>query len=177
MNYCSICGSDSLVRKIPEGDHFERLCCENCGYIHYQNPNLIVGTLSLQEDRVLLAKRSIEPRKDLWNLPCGFLEIGETVEEGARRETLEETAAQVRLIRLHVVYNLPHARQVYMIFLAEMLSEHKEKTSESSMVQLFKKDEIPWEEIAFSSTAFALKKYFEDPGYQGVHFGTYWPKN
>lgn len=136
-----------------------------------------MGTLSLQEDRVLLAKRSIEPRKDLWNLPCGFLEIGETVEEGARRETLEETAAQVRLIRLHVVYNLPHARQVYMIFLAEMLSEHKEKTSESSMVQLFKKDEIPWEEIAFSSTAFALKKYFEDPGYQGVHFGTYWPKN
>lgn len=177
MNFCSVCGSNSIVRKTPEGDHFERQCCESCGFIHYQNPNLIVGTLSLWEDKVLLAKRAIEPRKDLWNLPCGFLEIGETVEEGARRETLEETSAHVELIRLHTVYNLPHARQVYMIFLAKMITDHLEQTVESSMVQLFRKEDIPWNEIAFSSTTFALTKFFEDPDYPGVHFGTFWPKN
>lgn len=176
MKYCSVCGSDKLSVKVPPGDHFERICCESCGHIHYQNPNLIVGTISLWNGKVLLAKRAIEPRKDLWNLPCGFLENGETVEEGARRETLEETAAKVRLIRLHTVYNLPHARQVYMIFLAEMLSERFEPTTESSMVKLFSKDEIPWQDIAFSSTAFTLQKYFENPDYLGVHIGTYWPK-
>lgn len=177
MNFCSVCGSGSIVRKIPAGDHFERYCCEACGQIHYQNPNIIVGTLSVWKNKVLLAKRAIEPGKGLWNLPCGFLENGETVEEGARRETYEETAAYVEIKRLHTIYNLPHARQVYLIFLADMQHEKTKKTTESSEVRLFAKEEIPWSDIAFSSTDFALKKYFENPDYPGVHIGTYWPKN
>lgn len=163
MNYCSECGSENLKIKVPDGDHFERICCEDCGRIHYQNPNMIVGTLSVWDDKILLAKRAIEPRKDLWNLPCGFLENGETVEEGAMRETFEETGAKVRLLRLHTVYNLPHARQVYLIFLAEMLQESVRITPESSMVSLFDKEKIPWDQLAFSSTYFALKNILKTP--------------
>ena len=90
MNFCTQCGGP-LSKKIPQGDNRERYVCNNCGYIHYQNPNAVVGTLPYCDDKVLLCKRGIEPRLGLWTLPAGFLEMGETLQEGALRETKEET--------------------------------------------------------------------------------------
>jgi ADP-ribose pyrophosphatase YjhB (NUDIX family) len=161
MNYCSHCGSKKLQHKIPEGDNRLRYVCRDCKTIHYQNPNVVVGCLPVYKEKILLAKRAIEPRKGLWNLPCGFLENEETVEEGALRETLEETGVEVQLKYLHTVYNLPHAQQVYLIFLAEMNNLNFHPTPESEEVRLFHPDEIPWKEMAFSSSAFAIKKYLQ----------------
>lgn len=177
MNYCSTCGSKNLEKTVPEGDNRLRIVCSNCGQIHYQNPNMVVGCLPVYKGKILLARRDIEPRKGLWNLPCGFLENEETVEEGAIREVMEETGAEVRLLHLHTVYNLPNAQQVYLIFLAEMTSaDFLEITSESSEVGLFDPEEIPWKEMAFSSSAFAIERYLANKHTTQTHFGTYYKR-
>lgn len=175
MKYCSNCGSKRIEFKVPDGDNRLRFVCNNCQSIHYQNPNMVVGCIALWKGKVLLAKRAIEPRKNLWNLPAGFLENGETLEEGALREVLEETKAEVQIVRPFAIYDLTKAHQVYVHFLAEMKSEYFEVTPESSEVKLFDFDEIPWDEIAFTSTSFTLKKYLEfGSGELKVHFGK-WP--
>lgn len=169
--YCSQCGSDQIKKTVPQDDNRSRAVCQSCGTIHYENPKVVVGCLATWQDRVLMARRSIEPRKGLWNLPAGFLEIGESVEEGAAREVLEETEAEVEIKQLHTIYNLVHVSQVYMHFLAEVKDGKFGCGPESSEVELMTRKEIPWDEIAFSSTAFALKKFFDDPHYAGVHIG------
>ncbi len=122
---------------------------------------MVVGCLIVKDGSIMLARRGIEPRKGYWNLPCGFLENEETVQQGAKREVYEETGATVKLGPLHMVYNLPHANQVYLIFLAEMEDSHYHLTEESTEIKFFHPDEIPWDDIAFSSNAYALKKYIE----------------
>ena len=174
MNYCSNCGSGNIHLKIPDGDTYPRYVCENCGKIFYQNPRLIVGCLPVMDDKVLLCKRAIEPQKGLWNLPAGFLENGENAEDGAARETKEESQAEVSIIKLHVLYSLPKVNQVYLHFLAQLKDDHFGPTRESLEVRLFSEDEIPWDEIAFQSSTFALKKYFEfGKDFPGVHIGSY----
>ena len=174
MNFCSHCGSASISFIVPEGDSYQRFVCEKCGKIFYENPRLIVGCLVDQNNRILLCKRAIKPRLGLWNLPAGFLENGESVEKGAARETLEESLAQVEIIKLHAVFSLPQVDQVYLHFLAKLLPGEIGPTAESSEVRLFSHSEIPWDDIAFHSTTFALKKYLEyGKDHQGVHIGEY----
>jgi len=176
MNFCSTCGSADIRLEVPEGDNFARHVCGNCGAIHYSNPKLIVGCLVTDEaGRVLLCKRAIEPRYGLWNLPCGFMENGETVEQGALRETWEEALVKVSEPRLHCIYNLPNVDQVYMIFIAELEHRSDGFTAESLEVEFFHQSDVPWKEIAFTSTTFALEKYFEFLGKNNVpvHIGTF----
>ncbi|GAA4836604.1 NUDIX hydrolase [Algivirga pacifica] len=175
MNFCSHCGSNALKFEIPAGDTHHRFVCDACGTIHYQNPRIIVGCIPIYEGKVLLARRAIEPREGLWNLPAGFLENGERAEEGARREVKEETDALVEVVRLHTIFDLPEFNQVYLHFLAEMQAPHfASKTSESLEVRLFEEKDIPWEEIAFASTTFALQRYFENPTTENVHRGVFY---
>lgn len=134
---------------------------------------MVVGCLIEKEGRILLARRGIEPRKGYWNLPCGFLENEETVQQGAVREVYEETGASVELGHLQTVYNLPHANQVYLIFLARMMGEYYHTTPESTEISFFSPEEIPWHEIAFSSNSFAIKHYIENPEASTTHIGSY----
>jgi ADP-ribose pyrophosphatase YjhB (NUDIX family) len=136
---------------------------------------VVTGAIPLWEGKILLARRGIEPRKGFWNLPCGFLELNETVEEGAVREVKEETGIDITLSHLQTVYNLPQANQVYVIFVAQMIHNKYLLTPESTEIKLFSTDKLPWEEIAFSSNAFALKKYIQDlkNGFKTVHLGTF----
>ncbi|MEN8754006.1 MAG: NUDIX hydrolase, partial [Desulfobacterales bacterium] len=92
MNFCSHCGAPVTLR-IPEGDDRSRYSCVACGAIHYQNPKMVVGCVPQWQGKILLCRRAIEPRYGWWTLPAGYLENGETVTEGARRETLEEAGA------------------------------------------------------------------------------------
>ena len=174
MNFCSHCGSNKLTFKIPEGDTHQRFVCDSCGRIFYANPRIIVGCLPVYGDKIMLCKRAIQPQYGLWNLPAGFLENEENAEDGATRETLEESQARVHLLKLHAVFSLPKVNQVYLHFLADLNDTHFGPTQETLEVRLFEKDEIPWDAIAFHSTTFALEKYFEfGKGYQGVHIGSY----
>lgn len=134
---------------------------------------MVVGCLPVYKNKILLCRRAIEPRYGLWNLPAGYLENHETVEAGAKRETWEEAQAKVKIIQLHCIYNLPHINQVYMHFLAHLEDGHFSCGSESLEVKLFREEEIPWDSLAFSSSSFALEKYFaHGENYQGIHIGT-----
>mgnify|MGYP003376925663 CR=1 FL=1 len=84
MKFCTSCGN-SVSLQIPAGDDRERFVCSSCEYVHYINPRIIVGCLPVYEGRVLLCKRAIEPRRNYWTLPAGFMENGETTPEGAAR--------------------------------------------------------------------------------------------
>ena len=145
----------------------------NCGVIHYSNPKIVTGCLPIWRNRVLLAKRAIEPRKNYWNVPSGYMENGETVEQGAAREVLEETLAKVAGLTLHTVFSIPHINQVYIHFLAELDKPDFGIGEESLEVRLFTEEDIPWKEIAFTSSVFTLKHYFEDlrKGRREVHMG------
>ena len=123
MKYCSNCGSSNLEFKIPEDDNRKRYCCNDCKTIFYTNPNLVVGTLSTFDRKILIAKRSIHPRKDKWTLPAGFLENAETMQAGALRETLEETQAKAEIIQPYTVISLPHISQIHVFYLAKLLSD------------------------------------------------------
>ena len=116
MNFCSHCGSDRIVRQVPAGDNLPRSVCAACGTIHYENPKIVVGCLPEWDGRVLLCKRAIEPRYGLWTLPAGFLENGESVVDGALRETAEEANARVAVLDLYTLISLPQIHQVYVMF-------------------------------------------------------------
>lgn len=174
MNYCSNCGSDSLHYKVPSGDNRKRMVCVDCQAIHYVNPKIVAGCLPIIGDRVLLARRAIEPRSGYWNVPSGYLENGETVEEGALREVKEEVLADVKLIGMHALYSIPHINQVYIHFLAQLEDAASFGCGpESAEVRLFREDEIPWQEIAFTSSVFTLRRYFSDyqKGIRQLHRG------
>lgn len=162
INYCSHCGSARLVSKVPEGDHFARLVCENCDTIHYQNPKIIAGCIPVWENKILLCQRAIEPRHGLWTLPAGFMENNETVEQAAARETREEALANIDQLNLYVVFSLPHISQVYMMFRARLCDLTFAPGIESLDVQLFSQDEIPWEKLAFHAIRRTLTYYFQD---------------
>jgi len=162
MNYCSHCGSDQLVQKIPSGDNLPRFVCEKCDTIHYQNPKIVTGCLPTWEDKILLCKRAIEPRYGLWTLPAGFMENNETVEQAAARETWEEARAHLEPLSLYAVFSLPYISQVYIMFRAQLRELTFAPGTESLEVRLFSQDEIPWEQLAFLVIRQTLKDYFQD---------------
>ena len=162
VKFCASCGSPRVERVVPNGDTLERDVCAACGTIHYQNPKVVVGCLPEFEDRVLLCRRAIEPRKGLWTLPAGFLENGETLETGALRETLEEAGARVAVSGLYAVISLPHISQVYMMFRSRLLDLDFGPGPESLEVRLFAEREVPWESLACRTIARTLRNYFLD---------------
>ncbi|MFL2722998.1 MAG: NUDIX domain-containing protein [Gammaproteobacteria bacterium] len=162
MKYCSNCGSSNMEFKIPEHDSLKRYCCADCHTIFYTNPNMVVGALCIRHDKILMAKRNINPRKGLWTLPAGFMENAETLEEGALRETFEETCSKAEAIMPYTMFSLPHINQIHMFYLANLLDDDFGPTIESSEVELFAPDDILWDELAFPTVEKTLKYYIED---------------
>jgi ADP-ribose pyrophosphatase YjhB (NUDIX family) len=150
-----------FARRVPEGDTTERYVCGRCGHIHYTNPKIVVGSVVVHDDRILLCRRAIEPRKGLWTLPAGFLEEHETPEDGARREAREEACAEILLDGLLAVYTVAHISQVQLMYRASLARPEFAAGPESLDVQLFKWNDIPWDELAFPSVKWALRHYQE----------------
>lgn len=161
INYCSVCATP-VVLTIPPGDHLPRHVCPACGAIHYRNPRLVVGALPLWEERVLLCRRAIEPRRGYWTLPAGFMENGESLDEAARRETHEEAGAAVDIGPIFTILSLPRIDQVHVFHRARLLAPAFAPGAESLEVALFSEAAIPWEEIAFPSVAVTLRHFFAD---------------
>lgn len=177
MKYCSNCGLP-LVYRIPEGDDRPRFVCEACKTIHYENPKMVVGCIPRWEDGILFCRRAIAPRIGKWTLPAGFLENGETVTEGAKRETLEEARANVIGLKPYTLYNLTFINQVYLMFRGRLADQNFAPGSESLEVRLFKEEEIPWSEIAFPVIRESLRLYVKDlrKGVFPFHMGSITPK-
>jgi ADP-ribose pyrophosphatase YjhB (NUDIX family) len=150
-----------IRRAVPEGDNLERLVCDACGYIQYDNPKIVVGAVAEWQGRILLCRRAIEPRRGYWTIPAGYLELNESSEEGALREAREEANAELQLTGLLAVYNIPRISQVQLIYRAELLREEVSAGEESEEVGLFTAEDIPWRDLAFPSVRWALTQYGE----------------
>ena len=171
MKFCSHCGQPVSLRT-PEGDHLPRFVCGGCGVVHYQNPKLVVGCVPEHEGRILLCRRAIEPRQGYWTIPAGFMENGETTQDGARRESWEEALAHVEIGSLLAVVHVLHADQVHVMFRATLPEPKFGAGAESLEVMLYDEADVPWQDIAFRSVNFALRRYFEDrrSGIETHHF-------
>jgi ADP-ribose pyrophosphatase YjhB (NUDIX family) len=161
MKYCSHCGA-ALEVKVPAGDNRPRHVCNTCSTVHYQNPKIVVGCIPVWEQQILLCRRAIEPRYGLWTVPAGFMENGETSQQGATRETLEEACARVEVEGLYTLFNLPRINQVYLLFRSRLLDLDFAAGEESLEVKLFDEQEIPWDRLAFPVIKESLKLYYAD---------------
>jgi ADP-ribose pyrophosphatase YjhB (NUDIX family) len=143
-------------RAIPEGDDRERLVCTECGFVLYDNPKIVVGSVARWGDKVLLCRRAINPRRGFWTLPAGYLELNESTRAGAEREAWEEARAKLAIEGLLAIYDIPRISQVQLIYRARLIEETVAAGPESLEVALFGWDEIPWDDIAFPSVHWAL---------------------
>jgi len=164
--HCRQCGAPVHYR-IPAQDNRERAVCTACETIHYENPLNVVGTVPIwsgrdAEPEVLLCRRAIEPRRGYWTLPAGFMELGETTEQGALRETTEEAGARVELQGLFSVLSVARVGQVHLFYRARLVDTRFDPGEESLEVQLFRQPDLPWDEIAFRTVRETLQFYFAD---------------
>lgn len=151
-------------RTVPEGDTVERLVCVDCGFVNYLNPYIVVGAVCSWDDRVLLCRRSIEPRTGFWTLPAGYLELHEAPAVGAAREAAEEANATIEIDALLAVYHVTRLSQVQLIYRARLVSPAVSPGVESLAVDLFRWDDIPWDDIAFPTVRWALHQAREVAG-------------
>ena len=160
--------------RIPAGDHLPRYVCDACGAVHYQNPRLVVGCVPEHDGQILLCRRAIEPRRGFWTVPAGFMENGETLQQAAARESREEALVEVEIGSLLAIVHVLHAHQVHVFFRATMSTPEHGAGDESLETALVRPEEIPWDDLAFPSTEFSLRRYLEDRanGLESHHFAT-----
>jgi ADP-ribose pyrophosphatase YjhB (NUDIX family) len=170
IKHCRACGG-VVTYAVPPDDNRERATCTACGHVHYENPLNVVGTVPVWDDAVLLCRRNIEPRHGLWTLPAGFLELGESTAEGALRETIEEAGARIEMQELFTVLNVVRVGQLHLYYRARLMDTDFAPGPETIEAQLFREEEIPWDELAFRTVRETLKRYFDDRrrGQFGVH--------
>lgn len=162
--------------RIPPGDDRPRLVCGDCGFVNYENPRVVVGSVATWRaedavERVLLCRRAINPRRGFWTLPAGFMELGESAEQAARREAWEEARADLELDQLLAVYTIERLSQVQLIYRARLASPAVAAGPESLAVGLFRWEEIPWDELAFPSVRWALDHHRAAPAGGFAPFG------
>lgn len=159
-------------REIPPGDDRERLVCPDCGFIAYENPKIVVGSVVTYGDRVLLCRRAIDPRRGFWTLPAGYMELNESTEEGARREAWEEARARITLNALLAVYNIPRINQVQLIYRASLDDPAVSPGPETEAIRLVPWRAIPWDDLAFPTVAWALNEHARRQGQTAFAPGT-----
>jgi len=148
-----------FATRIPADDDCERAQCTHCGFVDYQNPKIVTGVVASWDNQILLCKRAIEPRKGFWTLPAGYMELGERVEDGAKREAWEEARADLTIDQILAVYSIPRISQVQILFRARLNTPNVSAGPESEAVTLYDWDDIPWTDLAFPTVAWALSHY------------------
>ena len=152
-------------RRVPEGDDRERMVCNDCGHVAYENPKIVVGSVVVEDGKILLCRRAIEPRRGFWTLPAGYMEMGETLEEGAARECWEEARARITLEGILGIFSVSRIGQVQVIYRARFTDgAHFAPGPESLDVALYNFDKIPWDEIAFPTVRWALDAWRRGDG-------------
>lgn len=161
IKFCNQCGQE-VKYQIPEGDNKPRAVCQSCGFIQYENPKVVNACIVEHEGKILLGKRTIEPRNGFWNLPAGFMENGEATQSGAIREVKEELLADLSEVTLFGVYNVIQSHQVHVYFRGKLVDGKYGVGVETSEAELFLPEDIPWDEIAFPVGAQALRRYLQE---------------
>ncbi len=167
MQYCSECGK-TVIQAIPKGDNRLRYVCPHCHTIHYQNPKVITGCIPVWEDKILLCQRAISPQQGFWTLPAGFMELNESIDQAAQRETFEEANATMREQHLYLIFSIPHIGHINIFFYGQLAHLDFFPGEESYATELFNEQNIPWDQLAFPSIKLALELFFQDQKQQ--HF-------
>ena len=122
FHYCPRCATElALVEQAEDGGPKSRLRCPACGWTHWNNPTPVLAAIIECTDRdghILLARNAAWPGR-MFALITGFMEAGETPEDGMRREIIEETSLQVRSLGLVGVYDFQRMNQVIIAYHAE----------------------------------------------------------
>jgi 8-oxo-dGTP diphosphatase len=158
LNFCPKCSGSLRLQPVPD-DAKERLVCQDCQFIFYQDPKVSVGTIPVMDGKIILVKRAINPGRGLWVFPGGYMDRGETVHEAAVRETREEVNLLVRPTELVGVYSYSTSIVVIIVYACEVLGGELQIDHESEEVRGFSPDEIPWDQLAFPSTRDALRDF------------------
>ena len=161
MKYCSECGAKVALEHVRPGAPW-RFVCGACHAVFYQSPKLASVCLAEWEGKILLCRRGVQPERDRWELPAGFVTSGETVSAAAARETLEEAGVEVEIQRPYALLHVPHVNQMRVVYLARLRGTRFKAGGETLEVKLFDEDDIPWEELAFATTRDTLRRYFAD---------------
>ncbi len=156
--FCPRCGGD-LDERVVKANEPKRLVCVNCSFIFYQDPKVVAGTIFTYDGGIALLKRGVEPALGKWVFPGGYVDRGESVQDAAIRETLEESQVEVELGPLLNVYSYPRSPTVIVVYTAQVIGGTLAAADESLEARTFSPNEIPWTEIAFDSTRDALKDY------------------
>ncbi|MEM8664573.1 MAG: NUDIX hydrolase [Pseudomonadota bacterium] len=154
----------SFTTGTPAGDNLPREICDRCGFVAYDNPKIVVGAVVRDGARILMCRRAIEPSKGLWTIPAGYLEHGESPQEGAAREAYEEATAQIQIDGLLAVYTIKRIGQVQLIYRARLCDGAFAPGPESEAVGLFAPEALPMDALAFPSVRWALSQEREVGG-------------
>ena len=157
--FCPHCGAP-----LSEGEKFGRTrrFCRHCGFIHFAEPKVAVGGLVDDGERVLLVRRAAIPRIGYWALPAGYMDADELPEEAVVREIREETGLEARVIGLWAVAPLAgwaERRGILLLYRAEANGGHLAPSDDASEARWFGRDEVPWDDLAFESTAEFLREW------------------
>jgi ADP-ribose pyrophosphatase YjhB (NUDIX family) len=158
--FCPRCGAPATV------DFPRRIACETCGYQAYFNPKPVAAAIPFDAaGRIWLHRRGYEPGQGLWTFVGGFVDLGESIEEAARREAREEMDLELDLGPLVGVYSRPQDRVVLIVYRAKIIDGSIPKTSdEATEIAGFAPGDLPWHEMAFWSTEQALRDVLRTPG-------------
>ena len=160
----SISEFENFRRRVPDGDNRERFVCDHCTWIHYDNPRVISTVLCVENGHILLCRRAIRPRYGFWTLPGGFMELGETAQDAAHRESFEEAGASVSATSLLGVYSIPRIGQVHLVYLTRLNSPEITAGPESLDVAMVPISDIPWDELAFPVNHWTIRDYLSLKG-------------
>jgi ADP-ribose pyrophosphatase YjhB (NUDIX family)/GNAT superfamily N-acetyltransferase len=154
--HCPQCGTALEIKHLGERD---RPVCPGCGFIYYINPIVAVGTLVEHEGHVALVQRGVEPGRDRWGLPAGYVEADESAEEAAIRETLEESHLSVELDGLldAFSYGTGYDRGVLLVYVAHVVSGEIAAGDDAVDAAWYGPEELP--EIAFRTHREALRQW------------------
>jgi ADP-ribose pyrophosphatase YjhB (NUDIX family) len=175
VKFCFDCGQSLTLTAL--GADRPRLHCRSCGYVHYENPKILVSCLASWGDKVLWMRRAQQPYRGLWSIPCGFMEQGETLAAAAARELFEEAHVQLapESLSLYVLGSLTWMSQVYVVFRAQLLSPECSAGDEALEVGLFSERDAPWDRFAFPQSEAPTRQFYRElnAGKFGVYMGEY----
>jgi ADP-ribose pyrophosphatase YjhB (NUDIX family) len=155
VRYCPRCAAEAQIA-YPRSIH-----CPSCGYGAYYNPKPVACAIPTADDGELwLMRRGFQPQRGSWSMPGGFVDLGESVEDAARREVQEEMALEIEIRHLVGVYSRAQDRTVVVVYAATALGTPA-RTEEALEIRAFAPTDIPWHELAFWSDGRALRDYLD----------------